>query len=229
MMKWVVGLLVLANLALFMWGKWYHQPLVSLEPPRPPIDVARDKITLLTEPGTLLVVRAPTPARPGEPGQDMRCYRLGPFPTLEKARAAGARLGTWGLTYERLAEFEALGPAYRVVLPPLPSLEAAERKRRELTKLGFSDHAIIQREQGMENAISLGIFTVEQNARARAQQLVNKGFVPLVQPVPNVHPIYWLAIVGPSADGQLSGVPLERFAAEDWGVPNVELRPKACD
>lgn len=227
-MKWVVGVLFLANVALFMWGTWYHRPLVPLDIPTPPVEIAEDKMLLLSEPGTRLVLRTSGALRLGD-GGDTPCYQLGPFPTLEKARAGGARLGTWGLTYERVAEFETLGPAYRVILPPAPSLEAAERKRRELTKQGFTDHAVVQNEQGMENAISLGIFAVEQNARARLQQLLSKGMVAQIQPVPNVHPVYWLAIAGTGSDGQIGGVPLERFSAEDWGVPNVQLRAQPCN
>lgn len=231
-MKWVVAGLVLANLALLMWGVWFYEPLAEIEGPRPPIDVAADKIKLLSEPGARLVVRAPEARaqRPPEATDETqtRCYQLGPFPTLEKARAAGARLGTWGLAYERVAEFESLGLAYRVVVPPLPSKEAAERRRREIAALGFTDNALIQGEEGMDNAISFGIFTIEQNARARAQQLARKGIKAVIQPVPNVHPVYWLALAGMSRDGEIGGVPLERFAAEDWGAPDVALRSTAC-
>jgi hypothetical protein len=230
-MKWIIAALVLANLALLMWGVWYHEPLVALQAARPPVEVAPDKIKLLAEPGARLVVRGSEAkqARSGEGNSaGTRCHQLGPFPTLEKARTAGARLGTWGLTYERIAEFETLGPAYRVVVPPLPSKEAAERRRREIAALGFTDNAPIQGEAGMENAISFGIFSVEQNARARAQQLARKGIQTVIQPIPNVLPIYWLAIAGVSSEGELAGVPLDRFASEDWGAPDVALRPTPC-
>ena len=53
-MKWVTAALVLLNLGLFMWGTWYHQPLVALEVPRPSVDVAPEKIKLLAEPGAHL-------------------------------------------------------------------------------------------------------------------------------------------------------------------------------
>ncbi len=231
-MKWLIATLVLANLALLMWGVWYHEPLVSLQTARPPAEVTADKMKLLAEPGARLVVRGSDARQPraseGESAMAGRCYQLGPFPTLEKARMAGARLGTWGLTYERVAEFETLGPAYRVVVPPLPSKEAAERRRREIAALGFTDNAPIQGEAGMENAISFGIFSVEQNARARAQQLARKGIQTVIQPIPNVLPIYWLAIAGVSSEGELSGVPLDRFSTEDWGAPDVALRPISC-
>jgi hypothetical protein len=232
MMKFVFGLLVLANLGLLMWGSWYHEPLVTAETPKPREEIAADKLRLLSEPGVRLVVRAKSapPPRPVEtsPETEALCYRLGPFPALEKARVAGARLEAWKLAHERVAELETLGPAYRLILPPLPSKEAAEDKRRELTRLGFTDHALVQREEGMENAIALGIFTVEQNAQARQQQLARKGIEATMQPVPNVQPIYWLALAAIAEDGKLGEIPLARFGEEDWGVAGVALQPTAC-
>jgi len=232
MMKLLFGVLVLANVGLFMWGLWYHQSLVNIDPVKPQPTVAPDKMKLLSEPGARLVLRAPTtataPNASGESTANANCFQLGSFPTLEKARTAAGKLDMWGLGYARVAEFETLGPSYRVYLPPYPSPDAAERKRRELTKLGFTDHAVIQQEEGMENAISLGIFSVEQNAITRAKQLARQSIDASIQPIPNVHPVYWLTLTAPAVDGQIGSIPMERFAEEDWGAPNVSLRPGQC-
>ena len=228
-MKWLVGVLVLANVGLLMWGLWYHKPLVDVDPIQPRSTVAQDKMKLLSEPGARLVLRSPDGTSAAIPnGASVNCFQLGAFPTLEKVRTAAGKLDLWGLRYTRVAEFETLGPSYRVYLPPLPSRDAAERKRRELTKLGFTDHAVIQQEEGMENAISLGIFSVEQNAITRAQQLARQNIHALIQPIPNVHPVYWLALSAPAVDGRIGATPLTQFAEEDWGVPNVSLRPALC-
>ena len=80
----------------------------------------------------------------------------------------------------------------------------------------------------MENAISFGIFSIEQNARMRVQQLAQKGVRASIQPVPNVRSIYWLRLGARAADVAISGVPLTRFDAEGWGTPNVALRSTAC-
>lgn len=230
-MKWLFGLLVLANVGLYMWGRWYHQPLVNLEPLKPRPSVAADKMKLLSEPGARLIPRAQagnTAISSDSVDAGGHCFRLGPFPTLERVRSAAGKLDIWGVGYTRVSEFETLGPSYRVYLPPLASKEAAERKRRELTKLGFSDHALIQQEEGMENAISVGIFSVERNAITRVQQLARRNISALIQPIPNMHPIYWLALSGPAIDGRLGPIPIVRFAKEDWGAPNVSLQPTIC-
>lgn len=232
MIKWIFGVLVLANVALFMWGRWYHQPLVSLEPPKPRPPVAREKLKLLSEPGVRLVLRTSKatlkPRTSGSSAAASNCFELGPFTTLKKTRGAEEKLDSWGIDHTRVSEFETLGPSYRVYLPPLPTRQAAERKRHELTQLGFSDHAIIQGEEGMENAISLGIFSVEQNAITRAKQLARKDIDALIQPIPNVRPVYWLALSAPAIDGQIGATPIARFTKEDWGSPNVGLQPMLC-
>lgn len=224
-MKWVFAFLLAANLALFMWGSWYHTPLVD-PGPRPAPGVAEEKLRLLSEPGVRLTLRAREEAGgpaapPGGDGAD--CYRLGPFPTPEAAQAAGGKLDAWNLDYERTAELETRRPVYRVYLPPFPSKTAAERKRREIARLGFTDHAVIQ-EEGMENAVSLGVFAVEQNARERAAQLAAKGIEALIRPIPQVQPVYWLVL----AADEVSGEPLARLRAADWGSAGIRPRRASC-
>ena len=228
-MKRVFGVLVLANVALFMWGMWYRAPLLGDIPrPRPP--VAAEKVKLLSEPGVELRLHPPRAATsPPDPlATAPRCYRLGPFTAPNQAQAAARILEAWGLEHTQVAERETLAPVYRVYLPPLASRAEAERKRRELTRLGFTDHALIQQEQGMENGISLGLFSVEQNARARVAQLARRGVKASVQPLPNVQLVYWLVLSAPARDGRIGRTALARFSEEDWGA-EVALRPLPCD
>lgn len=225
--KWVVAALVLANLAFLMWGLWYHQPLVGLYGPRPPVDVSVDKMRLLSEPGVRLVPRARNGAAARPEVAALSCYRLGPFTVLERVRAAATKLDAWGLAHERIAETESIGEAYRVVTRPLPTREAAERRRREITALGFKDNALLQ-EEGFANAISLGIFALEQNARAHVQELSRKGVPAMIQRIPNVRPVYWLSVADQHVGNEPGRVSPARFAAEDWGVPNVRLQSAPC-
>lgn len=82
-------------------------------------------------------------------------------------------------------------------------------------------------EEGMENAISLGLFAVEANARQRQRQLKAKGIAAAVQPVPNLRHVYWLAFLESERDERIGDVPLARFAEEPWG-DGVSLRRAAC-
>ena len=224
-MKWLFALLLVANAALFMWGQWYRAPLVDPAPAAPPRDVAPEKIKLLTEPGVRLLLRSrsePAPPVPA-PTAAARCFRLGPFERPETADSAGRTLQAQGFEYQRVAEADAQPAAYHVYLPPLPSRQAAERRRRELTALGFTDHALIQ-EDGLEHGISLGVFTVESNARARVAQLARRGVEARVRPIPGTRSVHWLTLA-PAPEGIER---LERLAGGDWGVPGVALRQAAC-
>jgi hypothetical protein len=225
MMKWLFGLLVLANVGLLMWGTWYRDPPVP-DSPRPP--VAAQKLKLLSEPGTRLTARAKTPVAAITDSVSAACYHLGPFASPDKARVAGAKLDGWQLTHQRFAEYETQGVAYRLYLPSFASREEAENQRRELTRLGFSDHGLITEEPGMENAISLGLFSVEGNAQARLQELLQRGVPAMLQTVPSVRPIYWLALSTPVGSGKIDETLAGRLSKEDWGTPGVALIPATC-
>jgi hypothetical protein len=224
-MRLLFGLLLVANLGLLMWGSWYKEPLVSYDFPDPRPDVAADKLKRLSEPGTQLRTRS-TRRPPGpDAGAAAQCYRLGPFTGRQPVQAATGRLESWGLRVEQVTEFESLGAAYQVYLPPLESRAAAEAKRRELTRLGFKDHALME-EAGMENAISLGLFSVEANARQRQRQLRAKGIDAAVQPVPKLRHVYWLALLDPASDERIGEVPLARLREEQWN--GAALLPAPC-
>ena len=105
------------------------------------------------------------------------CYRIGPFTESAQADKASAVLKEIPLAYERRTEEQTVVTGYRVYLPPLPTREAAEKKRRELSRFGFKDSSVMQ-EAGMENALSLGLFTVEVNAQKHMQALAAKKSTP---------------------------------------------------
>ncbi|MFL6647583.1 MAG: hypothetical protein ACJ8KO_06445, partial [Sulfurifustaceae bacterium] len=97
----------------------------------------------------------------------------------------------------------------------------------EITALGFTDNALLQ-EEGLANAISLGIFALEQNARAHVLELAHKGVPAMIQRIPNVRPVYWLKIAEQDVGDEPGRVTPARFAAEDWGTPNMRLQAATC-
>jgi hypothetical protein len=227
-MRWLFGLLLLANVGLLMWGAWYRPPLASTMLMQLAPDVAPQKLKLLSEPGVRLLLRPKTPANASADAASQQCYRLGPFRNPERLRVATERLESWDLSYERQSEMETLGLAYRVYLRPLPTREEADARRRELTRLGFTDHAVIVDEDGRGYTVSLGIFGVEQNAQVRLKQLAAKKISASIQVVPKVRAMTWLVLAGLPGSGQIGDVPLSRFTDEDWGSPDIALSPGAC-
>lgn len=222
-MKWVFAALVLANLGLWMWASWYREePTEEHRAAQPPI--APEKMRLLTETGVKLQPRkiaTPTNAEPvaqAAPG----CFRIGPFPDAELAAKAEKILDDWHVRYERRSEQTQTITGYLVYYPALASQKAAEAKRRELTRLGFKDHALIQ-EEGRLNAISLGQFSVAANAEARVRELAAKGVEAKVQPLSLNRVRYWLN----TADS----VPAETAAKlkqTDWSAKDIQAREISC-
>ena len=100
------------------------------------------------------------------------------------------------LAFTRREDATTTVTAYRVFLPPLASREQAEQKRRELTRIGFGDHAVIQ-DEGLRNAISLGVFSVEANARSRLQSLLEKGVVAKLEPTEQPRVRHWIELHPP--------------------------------
>lgn len=226
-MKFIFASLVLTNVGLFMWATWYKDP-PAVPGPVARAEIGRDKLQLLSTPGTKLAVRKVTPPPPAPPPaiDGATCFALGPFAAPAQVQQAINQLQSWQLSPTERIDQEPLTAAYRVYLPPFPSRSAAERQRRALTRLGFTDHALIT-EDGLDNAISLGLFSVEANARLRITQLAAKGIQAQLQPLPNARPLYWLDIAGDVKDGRLGAATVAELRTFDWG-PEARLNPRDC-
>lgn len=221
--RWLFALLVLANVGLWLWMTGFHQgDSAAVEGPRPAVQP--EKIRLLTEPGIRLQERAPeAPAPAALANTAAGCYRLGPFVddvAMEKAIDALKQIP---LAYERQREEESVVTGYRVYLPPLASRDAVEKKRRQLTRLGFKDHSLIQ-EEGLQNAISLGTFTVETNAQKHQRALAAKKVEAQLQTLTQVRHVHWLAF-GPLENPTET---LGRLRDSDWGDAGVKIEETSC-
>jgi len=231
-MKFVFAILILVNLGLWMWASWYRDLPESEGPPaRTP--VAAEKMRLLSEPGISLKRRAtnrsvtkksgPPPLGPETITQG-RCYRIGPFSESALAERAGTRLTAMQYAFTQSREEQKLVGSYRVFLPAFPSKQAAERKRRELTRLGFRDHALIQ-EEG-KYAISLGVYSIEGNARKHLQKLLAKGIKARAAPLTHAKEVYWLELRN-LGDTQMDESILATLKRENWGAA-VRVLESAC-
>lgn len=222
-LKWLFATFVLANLGLWMWASWYREePVEESRPARSPI--AAEKMRQLTEPDVKLTPRKTPPPANAELVANAApdCFRLGPFTETARITQAEARLSEWHLGFARRTEETKTITGYRVYLPPLASKEEAERKRQELTRLGFKDHAVIQ-EEGWHNAISLGLFSVEANATARVRELADKGVEAGMQPLTQDRTVYWLDLLAPPAPDIVA-----LLKQADWGAKSIQFHESAC-
>ncbi len=222
-LKWVFAALVLANLGLWMWASWYKDaPVEETRAARAP--VAPEKMRLFKEPGVKLVPRKTPPPANAELTASVApaCFHIGPFPDVDLVARAETRLNELPLTYSRRAEETRSVTGYQVYLPPLPSRKAAERKRQELTRLGFKDHALIQ-EGDMQNAISLGLFTVEANAASRVRELAAKKIQARIQPFQQTRTRFWLDVAV-----KVPAQTADRIRQIDWAAKDVQVREITC-
>lgn len=222
-LKWVFASLVLANLGLGMWATWYREtPVEESRTAREP--VAPEKMRLFNEPGVKLAPRkAPPPANAElTTGTAPACFHIGPFPDIDLVARAETRLNELQLTYSRRSEETRTVTGYQVYLPPQSSQKAAERKRQELTRLGFKDHALIQ-EEGMQNAISLGLFTIEANAESRVRELADKKVQARIQPFQQTRTRFWLDVAA-----KVPSETADKIKQIDWAAKDVQVQAITC-
>jgi hypothetical protein len=222
-LKWLFAALVLANLGLWMWASWYKEaPLEQTRLARGPIAI--EKMRLLNEPNVKLVPRkTPPPTNADLVAKAVPvCLQVGPFTNTVLLTQAEARLSELHLEFVRRTEETTMVTGYRVYLPPLASKEAAERKRKELTRLGLKDHAVIQ-EEGWRNAISLGLFSVEANAEGRVRELAAKGVKAKVQPLTQSRTRTWLDLIAPVVP-----VDFMKLKLTDWGAKDIQAQEATC-
>jgi hypothetical protein len=162
-------LLVIANLALFIQGRTRDEGAgaVPRSGPLPAADAPRT-LRLLEEVPVSEVPVAEMPVR-------RHCERIGPFDSRAGAEAATARAGGLDLAAQvRVRSVVEGTPDHQVFLPPLPSLDRARLRVRELRALGVD--SFVMDDGGLEGAISIGLFTGRERAEARREEVSELGY-----------------------------------------------------
>jgi hypothetical protein len=177
-MRTLFLLLVAANLALWAWFQNYPPAESSSDPEPARRQVQPDAIRLLDGKDLkALAVTRPVPASPSTAPaspQAGSCVEWGGFAVAEAPKAEqalaplalGARLGQ-----RRSAETA----GWWVFIPPQPNRAAALKKTAELKSLGVDEFFILQDEGKMRWAVSLGVFSTDEAARKRLEELRARG------------------------------------------------------
>src|SRR6185436_4442152 len=146
------------------------------------------------------------------------CAEWGAFSVAEAARAEqvleplalGARLS------QRRSEEKA---GWWVFIPPQGNRAAAMKKTAELKSLGIDDYFVLQEDGSMRWAVSLGVFSSEDAAKARLEALRTKGVRSAQTGARDTQVTkIWFQVRG--ADAALQGK-LKGFAQ---GLPGTELK-----
>lgn len=190
-MRWLVFLLLLANLLFFAYGEGYFGKVQHPDALRLQKQVRPDDIRLVSRdappPGNLEAAKPavaepsamPPPAEPATetvtaPPAEL-CLRW------EGLTAKEADLLTTLLS-EKFADFKqsrqnkpTTAGSWWVFIPPLPSKMDADKKAGELKQLGVKDFVVIQDSAPDRFAISLGLFSTEAAGKTRLAELREKG------------------------------------------------------
>ena len=190
MLKFVLGALLVANLALFAAQR--GQP-GGHEPARMNNQLYPERIRLLpasaaggaapaatpapapeSAPAPGSAAPQPAAADAGPPAAQLACVELLSF-TLAEAARFETRIDVLGLS-NRLSRRELPMPSsYMVMIPPQGSRDAAEQKTAELRGLGINDSFILQDNSPRRFGIALGTFRSEEAAQAHLETMIRRG------------------------------------------------------
>lgn len=173
-------LLVLANLAFFVYGRIVIEGGAT-ESRIPDLQVAADKVKLVRAGDRAPVDKPRAPAKAVSPAApkiataaSVACLEWGNFagPGVARAENALARLALAPGQVERVV-IDAGG--YWVHIPPLKTKGEADRKVGELRDFGVTEFFVVQDAGPWRNAISLGIFRTEEAAQTFLAGLRKRG------------------------------------------------------
>lgn len=182
-MKWLFALLVLVNVAFFMWTRWHGETQDVGREARP--EVNAQNLRLLSEIGAARAPRKVAAMR-------AQCDRLGPLNEAERAQAA-AVLEQVPLSFKAREEAVQTPAGFLVFIPPLANERRAQAKLRELRRKGIKDFALLS-DAAKRNAISLGLFTTTKLAERYVADLTKKGVVAQIEPQTRDEKQVWIEV-----------------------------------
>jgi len=205
MMKWIVALLLLANLALFGWMRWGNTLTVDVNEVAAQAPLNPDKIKSLAMQSASAAASAAVPTMPG------LSLTLSPLPSSAAAAASAvpaaashvaaatpvppkeANCAEWGefsgvdlgraqqaLLAMKLGEKLSQrsvehNHGYWVFIPPVKKRAEVEKKIAQLKEHHVKDYFVVQEKGKWLNAISLGVFRTKEAAQKYLATLRSLG------------------------------------------------------
>ena len=196
-MRWVVIVLVFANICYFAWAFWqesrigYWLPEATEEHK----EVTAKRLVLLSEIQDTPKGNRVNKLNTGAAAKDERsdeCFIVGPFANAVEVDELQQRLLAVGVHSKERADEDSQQQDYWVHIPPLPSRESAMRLLRELQAQRIDSFVITQGE--LANGISLGLFSHKNLAEAVRSRLRGAGYSVAIKILPRVPDQWWLEI-----------------------------------
>ncbi len=166
-MKWIVYLLLLANISFFAW----HYQSVGRDERRTEAEQqSRSEATVRL----VMLKEAKTEAEVSV--QLAQCRSLGPFKKRKQAEQVESLLQEQGEVLSLRVSSDARRKGYWVYLSPLSSHDAARKKARKLKKKHHIKDIFIVGTGEKKNGISLGVFSRFELAYRRQSEIRKLGF-----------------------------------------------------
>lgn len=182
MLKWLIYILLLVNIAFITWHYRSLEVLLASEESHVEQDDSQS-LVLLREKHTS---RTKITAR-----NNVLCHSIGPFTEKNQALEAQAELKEAGQANQLRLERDLSRDGYWVLLPAAENRAAALVTIARLKDLKIADYFLVARRE-YENAISLGVFSLKESADRRMAQMLELGFSPVMENVKLPKQIYWL-------------------------------------
>jgi hypothetical protein len=242
MTKWIVGLLLLANLALFGWMRWGSMLTMDTDAVTVQAALNADKIKLLPlqpasapaasgVPLTLLHVAAsavPAASAPVAAAQlpstkETSCAEWGEFSGDDLLRTQQV-LDAMNLGDKLSQRSVERDHGYWVYIPPMKKRALVDKKIAQLKERGVKDYFVVQEKGRWLNAISLGVFKSSEAAQKflAAMQAKEVGTVKLGE---RKSKLKFTVFIMKGLDAGT----VDKLNALQKGFPDSELKVSACN
>lgn len=170
-MRALFTVIVLANVAFFIWARYVAPPEAAADPLPLGRQIEPEKLKLVS-PAEVATLNPRPPV--GAAPVALKCLEWGSFSLadLPQAQSALEPLSLGARLTQRRAEDSA---GWWVFIAPQPSRPAALKKAAELKALAIDDYFIVQDEGPLRWAVSLGVFRSEEAAQARLAAVRSQG------------------------------------------------------
>ena len=146
------------------------------------------------------------------------CARVGPFAPSDADQLVSSLPPNIVLLSDAAEEYTSV-ERYYVIIPPLPSTAAGQKKMQELADAGVTDTWLFRTGE-YRNGISLGFFSRKGGAQQRAENVAKKGFDTDIKEQGSVQERRWLLLKNLDGEDPGQSLPLPAgTGAEIQGCP----------
>lgn len=158
------------------------------------------------------------------PPVQQTCWELGRFTDEAHAKRLQQQLAAQDIALQVQQRAVAGNPDYWVFLGPYPNRRQALAAHRDMQARKIDSFLIAEGE--LENAVSLGLFSLESGAQKMQQQRKKQGLDAQLRAVPRIRTEWWALFSIPAA--QLSEAVRDTITA-DPVVPPLEIKSRPCE